>query len=293
MNLQGSTEKITVSTIVNCNRDKAWRIWNDPFAIREWHTASPDWHTPRAVNNLKEGQTFSYRMESLDGTNGFDMEGQYTRIVQRNLIEYTMADGRQVSIAFEEKDGKTYITEIFDPENVNPAELQRQGWQNILDNYKARAEKETELCPLHYEILIGVRPALVYRTMTDSKQFRVWASAFCEGSYFEGSWQKDAEIRFLATNERGEKAGMIGRVIENIINEYILIRYSRSFDESKEHDSSSERWNGAKEIYRFQSKGEKTLLKVDLTVLPEYKNFFNKTWPAALEKIKELSELAV
>ena len=135
-----SATPITVETTVNMPAEKAWMFWTEPQHITQWCSGSADWHTPKATNDLKEGGTFSTRMEAKDGSIGFDFGGTYTKVVPHSEIAYTMGDGRKVAIHFAEKDGATHITQTFDPESENPAEMQRAGWQNIMDNFKAYAE---------------------------------------------------------------------------------------------------------------------------------------------------------
>jgi uncharacterized protein YndB with AHSA1/START domain len=109
----------------------------------KWNNASEDWHTPFAENDLKVGGKFKYTMASKDGTMRFDFEGVYTHVVNLSLIAYEMADGRKVKIVFE-KDGKGIkVIESFDPETENPEEMQKNGWQAILDNFKKYVENST------------------------------------------------------------------------------------------------------------------------------------------------------
>ncbi len=133
-------EPITVKAHVNAPIEKIWECWTEPKHITKWNSASDDWHTPRATNDLIVGGKFNTRMESKDGTQGFDFIGVYTQIEPHKLIEYTMEDGRKVKIEFvKEEDGYTII-ETFDPENENPLEMQRAGWQSILDGFKNYVE---------------------------------------------------------------------------------------------------------------------------------------------------------
>lgn len=127
--------KITVKTVVKGSLDAVWSAWNDPEAIKQWNAASDDWHTTRSSVDLREGGTFSARMEAKDGSFGFDFEGTYTRIVSRQLIEYRMDDGREVSVTFNESADGVTVTETFDAESENDPELQRSGWQAILDRF--------------------------------------------------------------------------------------------------------------------------------------------------------------
>lgn len=132
--------KIKVTTIINAEMDQVWRAWTTPDDINLWNAASDDWHNPKSRLDLKPGGTFSYRMEARDGSMGFDFEGTYTRVIEKNLIEYFMADGREVSVQFIQLEGGVKVIEEFDAETENEPELQRQGWQSILDNFKRHVE---------------------------------------------------------------------------------------------------------------------------------------------------------
>lgn len=132
--------KITVETVANTTLDRAWAGWNTPADIVQWNTAQDDWHTTRSTVDLREGGTFLSRMEAKDGSMGFDFEGTYTRVVPRERIEYRMSDGREVEVTFAEQPGGVHVKVVFDGETENPPELQRQGWQAILDNYGRHVE---------------------------------------------------------------------------------------------------------------------------------------------------------
>lgn len=135
-------EQITVTSSVNAPVERVWEYWTNPQHIMKWNSASEDWHTPRAENDLRAGGKFSSRMEARDGSMGFDFEGVYDEVEPHNLISYTMADGRKVRISFSENDGFTEVRETFDPEGTNPIEMQRMGWQAILDNFKKYSEAQ-------------------------------------------------------------------------------------------------------------------------------------------------------
>ena len=132
---------ISVQTMVNAPLDKVWDLWTSPAHITRWNNASDDWHTPSATNDLREGGKFSSRMEAKDGSMGFDFEGTYDLVIPGNKIEYTMSDGRKVIIEFSSSGNQTHIMETFDAERENPVDLQRQGWQAIMDNFKKYAEQ--------------------------------------------------------------------------------------------------------------------------------------------------------
>jgi uncharacterized protein YndB with AHSA1/START domain len=132
--------KITVETTVHAPVDKAWHCWTTPDCITQWNAASDDWHSPSARNDLREGGKFVARMEAKDGSMGFDFGGTYTKVEEFRQIDYTMDDGRTVSIAFDGHGDHTHVVEVFDAEAENPAEMQRGGWQAILDNFKKHVE---------------------------------------------------------------------------------------------------------------------------------------------------------
>ena len=131
---------ITVKVTIEAPLDKVWQFWNEPEHIKNWYFASDDWHVPSAENDLKNGGKFRISMAAKDGSFGFDLEGDYTNIEDKKLIAYALADGRKVSIAFATEGSATNITEMFDPENTNPVEMQKNGWQAILNNFKKYVE---------------------------------------------------------------------------------------------------------------------------------------------------------
>jgi uncharacterized protein YndB with AHSA1/START domain len=131
---------ITVESTVNAPVEKVWEFWTSPEHITQWNSASPDWHTPRAENDLRVGGKFSSRMEAKDGSFGFDFGGVYDEVIENEQIAYTMGDGRRVSVTFHADGDQVHIAETFDAETQNSVELQRSGWQAILDNFKKYTE---------------------------------------------------------------------------------------------------------------------------------------------------------
>jgi uncharacterized protein YndB with AHSA1/START domain len=135
-----TTQKITVESFVKAPLDRVWKAWSNPDDIKQWNAAQDDWHTTRSTVDLREGGKFSSRMEAKDGSQGFDFEGNFTRVVPNKTIAYRMSDGREVIVEFAERAGGVQVSETFDPESENTPELQRQGWQAILDNFKRHVE---------------------------------------------------------------------------------------------------------------------------------------------------------
>jgi uncharacterized protein YndB with AHSA1/START domain len=131
---------ITVSVKINAPVEKVWDFWTDPKHIILWYHASEDWHAPRAENDLRVGGKFSFRMEAKDGSFGFDFSGKYNKVELYRSIDYLIADGRKVFITFDSTGNSTKVTESFESELTHPVELQHDGWQAILNNFKKYVE---------------------------------------------------------------------------------------------------------------------------------------------------------
>jgi len=134
--------KLNVQANVNAPIEKVWEFWTAPEHITQWCFASPDWHTPKADNDLRVGGHFSTRMEAKDGSFGFDFGGVYDLIEPMKTITYTLDDTRKVEIHFTSEDISTQIVQQFEAEGENPEEMQQAGWQAIMDSFKAYAERQ-------------------------------------------------------------------------------------------------------------------------------------------------------
>jgi uncharacterized protein YndB with AHSA1/START domain len=132
---------ITVQNTINATIDKVWDFWTLPEHITKWSFASPEWHTPYADNDLREGGKFKSTMAAKDGSMSFDFGGEYTLVEKHKAIEYVLEDGRKVEISFTETPNGIEVIEKFDPETQNPEEMQRGGWQAIMDNFKSYVEQ--------------------------------------------------------------------------------------------------------------------------------------------------------
>ena len=135
-----TAQKIVVETIVAAPIAVVWRTYVTPADIKQWNAASDDWHTTESAVDLREGGIFSSRMEAKDGSAGFDFTGTYTRVVDQKMIGYTMDDGRAVKVEFDEGAEGVLVKETFEAETQNDVELQRKGWQAILDNFARHVE---------------------------------------------------------------------------------------------------------------------------------------------------------
>jgi uncharacterized protein YndB with AHSA1/START domain len=131
--------KIAVETIVKAPVAKLWSAYTTPDDIKQWNTASDDWHTTKSTVDLHVGGAFTSRMEAKDGSFGFDFAGTYTKIVPNELIEYSFGD-RTGTVEFMTGANGVTVRVTFDAESENPVEQQRQGWQAILNNFARHVE---------------------------------------------------------------------------------------------------------------------------------------------------------
>ncbi len=136
------TTVITVDALIDAPIEKVWDYWTKPEHITQWNFASDEWHSPKAENDLRVGGKFSSRMEAKDGSFGFDFGGVYDAVEDKKHIAYTLGDNRKVSVDFSTEGDKTKLVENFEAEGTNPVEMQKGGWQAILNNFKKHVEKE-------------------------------------------------------------------------------------------------------------------------------------------------------
>lgn len=284
--------KIQIETTVRAPAEKVWECFTEPRHIVKWNHASDDWHTTSAVNDSREGGRFDFRMEAKDGSTGFNFTGVNTSVKPYTDLKYTLDDGRKVEVEFNESNGQTHIVQVFEAENVFSHEMQRNGWQSILINFKNYVENLAGLKKNRYEVFINAKPGEVYRIMLDQQLYSEWTAAFNPTSRFEGSWDKGASIRFIGADEHGKKGGMISRIRENIPNVYVSIEHLGILDGEKEITSGPqvEAWAGGLEDYYYKEKDGGTLLLVELDSYDEYVDYFNETWPKALDRLKRLCE---
>ncbi len=284
--------RITVATEINAPVEKVWNLWTDPEHIVHWNNASDDWHTPKAENDLRTGGRFLSHMEARDGSSGFDFTGVYTGVEPHKQIAYTLDDGRKVMITFQPEGAVTWVTEIFEAEQTNSEEMQRSGWQAILDNFKRYVESSGKFEVLHFKKIINANVAKVYRIMLGETTWKEWTKVFNPAAYFEGNWEKGSKMLFLGTDQDGSIGGMASRIRENIPGRYLSIEHIAVVHKGKKIASrpETENWAGALENYSFTEVNGKTLLSVDMYSTSKFKSYFNETWPKALEKLKSICE---
>lgn len=286
------TTAITVTATVAAPAEKVWTLWTDPQHIVRWNHASDDWHSPNAESDLRVGGRFRYRMESRDGSTGFDFTGTFTRVEPHKELAFTIDDGRTVTVSFLPHGNHTLVKETFEAEGTHPVEMQREGWQAILNNFKAYAEAPGTLPTGHYQITINAPAEKVYNTMIADETYRQWTAAFNGASHFEGYWEKGAELRFIGEDKDGATGGMVSRIKENIPHRFISIEHLGILENGEAITSGPkvESWAGSLENYTFTEEEGHTLVSVDLDTNPEFHAYFAETWPKALATLKALCE---
>lgn len=130
---------ISVSVQIQAPLKLVWEAYTDPVHIVHWNAASDDWHTTSSRVDLREGGHFSSRMEARDGSEGFDFEGVYQRIVDHEVIEYEFG-GRTARVSFSASGDTSQVIVEFEPESTHPVDVQQGGWQAILNNFKKYVE---------------------------------------------------------------------------------------------------------------------------------------------------------
>jgi len=203
-----------------------------------------------------------------------------------------MDDGRKVNIIFKSEQNWTKVTEVFEAEKTNPVEVQHDGWQSILNNFKTYSENAGRFELLNFETRINAPAKKVYRTMIDESKYKEWTSAFDPTSHFVGNWEKGSKMLFLGTGKDGKIGGMSSKIRENIPDKFIRIEHLAMIEDGKEVQLSPDgsNWAGALESYSLTEKNGITLLTVETDTDRKSMSYFQERWPLALRKLKEICE---
>lgn len=145
---------------------------------------------------------------------------------------------------------------------------------------------------IQFTILIDADKHKVWNIMLEDKTYREWTKEFNADSYYEGSWSKGSEIRFIGANAEGKLEGMFSRIKENDPYRFISIEHLGMISNGIVDTTSEEvkKWTPSFENYTFTEKGDKTESKVEMQVGEEYKKIFEEMWPRALKALKALCE---
>ncbi len=295
-----NNQKIKVEVEINAPVEKVWEFWTNPKDIVSWNFASDDWCCLNAENDLVVGGKFGATMSSTDKSVSFNFNGVYDEIILHKKISYSVDPmyykqknidgGRKVDVEFVSLGNKTKVIETFDPEEMHSRELQQQGWQAILNNFKKYVETNMER--LHFEIEINSPVEHVFKTMLGNESYQIWTKTFNPTSNFKGNWEKGNKILFFGTDDKGNLGGMVSKIKENIPNKFVSIAHQGILEGDKEITSGpqADLWKNATENYTFIKKENKTILVIDTDTIKDYSDYFKETWPKALETLKKICE---
>ena len=148
---------------------------------------------------------------------------------------------------------------------------------------------------LQFKVSIKAPAARIYDAMlgtTSKSTYEQWTSLFSPTSTYEGSWNKGNKILFIGVDEKGEKGGMVSRIVENIPNRFVSIQHYGLLKADKEitEGPEVEKWANGFENYTFEENNGTTTVTVDLDTTEDFQDYMNQTYPKALEKLKEICE---
>ncbi|HSJ66971.1 MAG TPA: SRPBCC family protein [Anditalea sp.] len=283
---------IKISVKVRAPLSQVWRSWTSAHHIVHWNFASDTWHCPKADLELKEGGKFNYLMAAKDGSTSFDFQGTFVEIKEMNLLAYRLDDGRKVTVRFEQINDEVLVTEEFEAEESNSSDLQKKGWQAILDNFKSYTEDLNSIEKLTFEVTISAPLEVVYDTMIAPDTYQKWTAAFHPSSFYRGEWKEGEKILFLGLDAEGNEGGMISRIKKLVPHKIITIEHLGLYDKGQELYEGPEvmGWAGAIEEYQFTEEGGKTIVKVYTDTNKEFKDHMNEAWPKGLEILKSICE---
>lgn len=134
-----------------------------------------------------------------------------------------------------------------------------------------------------YDFMLGISSKSTYEQ---------WTALFNPTSTYEGSWDKGSKILFIGVDEKGEKGGMVSRIVENIPNQYVSIQHYGLFKADKEitEGPDVEKWANGFENYTFEESNGTTTVTVDLDTTEDFLSYMNQAYPKALDKLKEICE---
>ncbi len=135
---------IEIAVSINAPIKDVWEKYVSVDGVQHWAFASDDWAAEGIENDVRVGGNLKNRNFAKDGSFEFVFGGVYTEVVPEKRLAYTLGDGRKVEVDFIEDESAVTIKQRFDPETQNPEEMQRQGWQAYLDNFKKYVESTRE-----------------------------------------------------------------------------------------------------------------------------------------------------
>jgi hypothetical protein len=139
-----------------------------------------------------------------------------------------------------------------------------------------------------FKITIDAPRERVWEILWGENTYPAWTSVFSEGGRVETDWKVGSKVLFLG----GDNGGMVSRIADKKPNEFMSFSHEGMVENGVEvYESDKMReWSGAMENYTLKTVEGKTELTIDIDLTDEYKDYFLKTWPQALEKLKDMCE---
>jgi uncharacterized protein YndB with AHSA1/START domain len=291
--------KIVIHQIFAATPSQVFESCLDSEDNKRWNTAGFGWSTGEVQIDPKVGGRWFAEYKSPDGKDDFVFEGVFTEIIENQKISYKMpkdmgefeVDERKAEVLFEEfEKGKTQVTITFDAEDLNSIEMQKQGWQAILDNFKTFLERKInpENARLILDIDINASPQKVWKTLLEKESYNIWAATFSPGSHYQGEIKYDNKVQFLGPDQ----SGLISLVKVCIPEFQVSFEHLGGFKDGKEDPDSPMflPWKGNRETYTLKSKNEITNLSIYQEMSKTEIEYFEEMWAKALEVIKKIAE---
>ncbi len=271
---------IEIEVLIKNSLDKVWEYWTGQPFISQWYSASDDWWTPWVNQNFQVDQGFVYRMEARDGSMGFDFSGVFTEIVDHEKIVYVLEDGRKVLTTFEERDGRILLKQAFDAEDQNSAQMQKDGWQAILNHFKSFCEGDQ--IEMSFRTVLGTNPNRVWEYLTLPRLYEEWAIAFSEQPKFVGQWVEGGTIDFIDFQEGGTRVQLDKvKPFEKLYMTHIAMIDGQAG--IVEDHPEAPTWVGTKENYDLELVGKETILTIHIMCHPKYVDYLRNSWEKAVK----------
>jgi uncharacterized protein YndB with AHSA1/START domain len=282
---------ISISQNIKASPSQVFESYLNPKDNQRWQNAGGGWSTGFVNIDAQNGGRFEAEFKAADGVNDFVFGGTFDQIIPNQKINYTMDDGRKSEVLFEEiSPNQTKVSINFEAENQNSAELQQQGWNQILVNFKTFVERKVnpKNAILVKNIEIKTSKEKVWETLLDQQSYQKWTAIFCEGSYYEGEMKLNNKIWFLSPG----KSGLSSLVKVLIPGFQVSFEHLGAVKNGVEDFESPEflGWKGARETYTLTEKNGITNLEIYQDLTKTELEMFDKMWDKSLQKIKELSE---
>ena len=282
-----SSDIISISVTIKSDIHTVWKSFTETKHIVNWYFASPDWHAPTAEHDFNNGGKFSIRMEAWDESFGFDYTGTYDKIVDFKEVVYTLDDGRKVDTSFMQTGDEIVVSQDFQADEGIDVEMQRMGWQGILNQLKKYVESKTVV--FEVEADINASADTVWDCLTKNEIYKKWSKAFSPNSEFKGDWDKGKHIDYIDIGKGGTRA-----LVEGVeLNKFIQQRHIATITAENEIDTKSDsakHWIGTIENYTLKDIGGAIRFTVHIECHEQFREFIESSWNTAILDFKRVCE---